>query len=110
MLEPSSSEEEDEDYLPPNYGQTLEPPGVHQNGGPPRAVSPGNMSVDGVNKGGAGSRLGGGASPTPSQSSEKTLTEAEIAEKQSKEEEERKKRKRSQRPRLRKSRVRRRRN
>ena len=31
MLEPSSSEEEDEDYLPPNYGQTLEPPGVRQN-------------------------------------------------------------------------------
>ena len=24
---------------------------VHQNGGPPRALSPGNMSVDGVNKG-----------------------------------------------------------
>ena len=24
---------------------------MHQNGGPPRAVSPGNMSVDGVNKG-----------------------------------------------------------
>ena len=31
MLEPSSSEEEDEDYLPPSYGQTLEPPGVRQN-------------------------------------------------------------------------------
>ena len=31
MLEPSSSEEEDEDYLPPNYGQTLEPPGVSKN-------------------------------------------------------------------------------
>ena len=33
MLEPSSSEEEDEDYMPPNgnYGQTLEPPGVCQN-------------------------------------------------------------------------------
>ena len=31
MLEPSSSEEEDEDYMPPNYGQTLEPPGVRQN-------------------------------------------------------------------------------
>ena len=30
-------------------------------------------------QGGVGSRLGGGASPTPSQSSEKTLTEAEIA-------------------------------
>ena len=32
-----------------------------------------------LKKGGVGSRLGGGASPTPSQSSEKTLTEAEIA-------------------------------
>ena len=53
MLEPSSSEEEDEEYLQSlQSGQThLEPPGVHQNGGPPRAVSPGNMSVDGVNKG-----------------------------------------------------------
>ena len=29
--------------------------------------------------GGPGSRLAGGSSPTPSQSSEKTLTEAEIA-------------------------------
>ena len=30
-------------------------------------------------KGAVASRLGGGTSPTPSQSSEKTLTEAEIA-------------------------------
>jgi len=90
MLEPSSSEEEDEDYLPPNYGNnnTLKPPDGHQNGGPPRAVSP--MSVDG-SKPGQGGRAGDArGSPTPSQSSEKTLTEAELAEKQSKEEEERK--------------------
>ena len=32
-----------------------------------------------LKKGGPGSRLAGGSSPTPSQSSEKTLTEAEIA-------------------------------
>ena len=32
-----------------------------------------------LKKGGSGSRLAGGSSPTPSQSSEKTLTEAEIA-------------------------------
>ena len=32
-----------------------------------------------LKKGGSGSRLAGGSSPTPSQSSEKTLNEAEIA-------------------------------
>ena len=32
-----------------------------------------------LKKGGPGSRLAGGSSPTPSQSSEKTLNEAEIA-------------------------------
>ena len=50
---------------------------AHQNGGPPRAVSP--MSVDGSSKTGAGGRIGDGrASPSPSLTSEKTLTEAEI--------------------------------
>ena len=55
---------------------TVLPVAVHANGGPPgRSVSP-NMSVDGGSKPGGGGR--GGSSPTPSLSSEKTLTEAEI--------------------------------
>ena len=51
---------------------------AHLNGGPPRAVSP--MSVDGSTKTGPGGRIGDGrGSPSPSLTSEKTLTEAEIA-------------------------------
>ena len=51
---------------------------AHQNGGPPRAVSP--MSVDGGSKAGPGGRIGDGrGSPSPSLTSEKTLTEAEMA-------------------------------
>jgi len=105
MLEPSSSEEEEDDLNTQNSFTTqdslssgyrsgnslLEPPGAHQNGGPPRAVSP--MSVDGSSKTGAGGRIGDGrASPSPSLTSEKTLTEAEIVDKQQREEDERKQR------------------
>ena len=85
MLEPSSSEEEDEEYPPPPT-TFLQP--VQQNGvaGGARANTP--SSVDG---GGLRSQ-GGAGSPSPSMTSEKTLTGEELAEKQKKSEEDRKQR------------------
>ena len=81
MLEPSSSEEEDEEYTPPT---TLFPP-APPNGvaGGVRANTP--SSVDGPRTQGAGS-------PSPSLTSEKTLTGEELAERQKKTEEDRKQR------------------
>ena len=85
MLEPSSSEEEDEEYTPPT--SFLQPP-AQTNGvaGGGRAITP--SSVDG---GGLRSQ-GGAGSPSPSMTSEKTLTGEELAEKQKKTEEDRKQR------------------
>lgn len=86
MLEPSSSEEEDEEYPPPPT-TFLQP--VQQNGvaGGVRANTP--SSVDG---GGGQRSQGGPGSPSPSLTSEKTLTGEELAEKQKKTEEDRKQR------------------
>ena len=86
MLEPSSSEEEDEEYCPP-AATFLQP--VQQNGvaGGARANTP--SSVDG---GGAHRSQGGAGSPSPSLTSEKTLTGEELAEKQKRTEEDRKQR------------------
>ena len=83
MLEPSSSEEEDEEYTPPTT--FLQP--VQQNGLAPggRANTP--SSVDG-----GVHRPQGAGSPSPSLTSEKTLTGEELAEKQKKNEEDRKQR------------------
>ena len=82
MLEPSSSEEEDEEYTPPTT--FLQP--VQQNGvaGGVRATTP--SSVDG------GVQRPGAGSPSPSLTSEKTLTGEELLEKQKKDEEDRKER------------------
>ena len=84
MLEPSSSEEEDEEYTPPT--SFLQP--VQQNGqaGGGRVNTP--SSVDG----GGHHRPQGAGSPSPSLTSEKTLTGEELAEKQKKNEEDRKQR------------------
>jgi len=106
MLEPSSSEEDDDwdaqnsfatqDSLSSGYksgNSLLDPASAHPNGsGPPRSVSPG-LSVDGGGPGRGGGGAGPGrGSPSPSLTSEKTLTEAELQEKQKREEEERKQR------------------
>ena len=84
MLEPSSSEEEDEEYSPPTT--FLQP--VQQNGvaAGVRATTP--SSVDG------GVQRPGAGSPSPSLTSEKTLTGEELLEKQKKDEEDRKERRR----------------
>ena len=116
MLEPSSSEESDEEYggsgphrakpsngavgtgvgakSTPTPAQSLDVPG----GGNVRASSP--MSVDGSKSPGPGQKANAASSghsagmragsPT-SESSDKNLTEAQLAEKQEREEEERKK-------------------
>ena len=93
MLEPSSSEE-DEDFEESSWSTrvtdnngSLKPPPV-QNGGP-RVGSPNDRPDAPKPPGGTKDRTG---SPSPSLTSEKTLTEAERADKQQKDEEDRKQR------------------